>query len=495
MPRIEEVIKLYPKQEELYGAIGKYRYIYYGGARGGGKTHAACAVALRLAFRYPGVNIVIVRETVEEIKQYIVPTIEYIFPSEKWKRFYAYRERERKYVFANGSLIFLRPLANMTHVRKEQGIERNVYVIDEANNIPIEFIKPLDGSLRNSRLPSFKPCMIMTGNPGGISDSYFYTHFVDVDYTKWSPDELSGKNEYCFIPAKLEDNPSLNKDTSYRDALSRLPENLKRAWLEGRWDVFSGQFFEEWVDDIHTVKDFRIPGEWSKWRSIDVGRGTHPSVCLWFAQDPESKTVYCYREFIYYGGVSDFARGIVDLSVSETGEREEYAGTFADPNIFASNNIEYDLEQYFRHEGVIIERSSNNRKLGWQVVKGWLHWSRNEYGEIVLPKLRFFRSACSDTIFNLPRLKYSPSGGEDCDTRGNDDHADALRYFCVMVPYPDTAPAEVVQEDGLVLPESWSTTRPSEVHKMERFYFSDEENKFFFEEDDYIAKYVSTYRW
>lgn len=489
MPSVEQVITLYPKQEELYKAVGKYRYIYYGGARGGGKTHACCAVALRLALRHPGINIVIIRQTVEEIKQYIVATIEYILPSERWKRYYKYKEREKVYVFANGSRIFLRPLSNIRDAQKEQGIERNVYIIDEANNIPIDYILPLDGSLRNSRIRGFKPAMIMTGNPGGISDSYFYTHFVRPDYTKWTPEELKGRDEYKFIPAYLSDNPSLLSDNSYRAALERLPTNLKKAWLEGRWDVFSGQFFEEWNDDVHTVKDFPIPPTWKRWRSVDLGRGNHPSVCLWFAQNPDTKVVYCYRELIHYGSATDFARAIIASSFDTWGNEEHYLFTFADPNIFARNNMEYDMEQYFRAEGVILQPSSNDRKMGWKLVKEWLHWKKNEDGTITLPMLQFFRGACSETIFHLPRVRYSSHSGEDCDTRGMDDHADCLRYFCVMVEYPQVEQIPVQQETPLE--DLWRVTSTFYVEKVKDYYFSESENLLLNEDNDV---YVSPYR-
>jgi phage terminase large subunit len=495
MPRVEEVIPLYPKQEELYNAVGKYRYIYYGGARGGGKTYGCCAVAVRMALRYPGINIVIIRQTVEEIKQYIVPTITgVIFPQQKYSKYYRYKERDKLFQFSNSSLIFLRPLDNEADVRKEQGIERNLYIIDEANNIPIDYLIPLDGSLRNSRIVGYKPSMIMTGNPGGISDNYFWTHFVHVDYSKWTPEELEQKDEYFFVSAKLEDNPSLDRDGVYRRALMKLPENLRKAWLEGRWDVFSGQFFEEWNEEIHTVKDFPIPKDWPRWRSVDLGRGSHPSVCLWFAMDPDNKLFYCYREFIHYGSATDFARGIVQMSYNDWGEPEDYQMTYADPNIFARNNMDYDMEQYFRAEGVILEPSSNDRKLGWKVVKEWLHWEKLEDGKILLPRIRFFRGACPETIYALPRVRYAQGKGEDCDSRGVDDHADALRYFCIRVMGIEPEYRnEVSQQVHIYDDTMWKTTSAEEVSKVKFHYFSDEDNlKFKDEESDIL---VSPYSW
>lgn len=488
MPKLEDVIRLQPKQVQALEACKRYRYVYYGGARGGGKTHAACAIAFYTAIRYPGANIVIMRATIEELRQYIVPTMEYILPQNQWKSIYRFKDRDKKYVFTNGSLIFLRPLKNERDVRAEQGIERNVYILDEANNIDYQFIQRLDASLRNTRVAGLRPFMFMTGNPGGISDSYFLSHFVEPKYERWTEQELARKDEYKFIPAFVYDNEYIvTNDPEYIRTLEALPENLRRAWLEGRWDVFIGQFFEEWNEDVHVVKDFEIPPDWLRYRTIDLGRGSHPSVCYWIACDPRDHTYYVYRELCHIGAVDDFARAIVMLSVSHDGSPEVIARTFADPNIFARDNQFYDMEQYFRAEGIALERSSNDRILGWRVMKQWLHWE--QVGTTIhYPKLRFFRGACPEAIYHLPMLRYTGDGRDDCDTRAIDDHADALRYFCVMVPYPtrDT----IVSRESANVPVQQVTTSSKEVAEMAREYFADPDNLYFRDdEDDYVSPY------
>lgn len=485
MPRIEEIIHLEPKQQQALQAVGKYRYVYYGGARGGGKTHAACAIALHTAIRYPGANIVIMRETIEELRQYIVPTIEYILPSARWSKVYKFKERDKKYQFSNGSLIFLRPLKNIRDVYSEQGIERNAYILDEANNIPAEYIRRLDASLRNTRVQGLRPFMFMTGNPGGISDDYFLSHFVQPDYSRWTEEDLQQKHEYKFIQAYVYDNKYIVEgDPNYIRTLEALPSNLRAAWLEGRWDVFVGQFFEEWNEDVHTVKDFEIPRDWPRYRTIDLGRGSHASVCYWIAGDPDTGIHYVYRELVHKGSISDFARAIVLLS-----EGEVISRTFSDPNIFASNNQFYDMEQYFRAEGIILEKSSNDRTLGWRIMKQWLHWQLDG-DEIIPPKLRFFRGTCPEAIRFLPMLRYAGDAKDDCDTRAIDDHADALRYFCIMIPYPSTTTMLSREGAGQVRLKS-EIASFRDMAEAEKAYFSKKEN-LYFQDDDY-SEYISPY--
>ena len=50
-----------PKQAAFYRSTA--RYTAYGGARGGGKSHAVRVLAVREAFLYPGIRILIVRRT------------------------------------------------------------------------------------------------------------------------------------------------------------------------------------------------------------------------------------------------------------------------------------------------------------------------------------------------------------------------------------------------------------------------------------------------
>ncbi len=51
-------------------------------------------------------------------------------------------------------------------------------------------------------------------------------------------------SDYEFIPARIEDNPIYAGDTDYKRTLGSLPGDLKRAFLDGSWDVFAGQYFD-----------------------------------------------------------------------------------------------------------------------------------------------------------------------------------------------------------------------------------------------------------
>jgi len=56
----------------------------------------------------------------------------------------------------------------------------------------------------------------------------------------------------------IYDNPVLiARDPGYLKRLEALPEAKKQALLFGNWDIFEGQFFEEWLkrDYVNQIID------------------------------------------------------------------------------------------------------------------------------------------------------------------------------------------------------------------------------------------------
>lgn len=447
------------KQLELFNAMFKakdvgngkvnwvarreFSYIFYGGARGGGKTDVSIAISCFVALQYPGIQIAFIRETMPEMENNIIPRFLELFPEGE---LYEYNSKYR-IKFYNGSTIKFTSFDNPANARKEMGIERQLYIVDEAPNLDPEIIQKLKGSLRNSRIKDWEPIMLMTGNPGGKSDWWFQRYFIGesdgvrpfgkINYHEWEEAELIEKDKYKFIFADVEDNQILlANDPGYERKLLSLPLHLRMAWRYGVWGQFTGKFFEEWREDIHILEHgFRIPENWLKWRSVDLGKGSkaHPSVCGWFTQDPVSGRLFMYREFMHTGTTQEFAQGIATLSPPE----EEYMCTFADPNIFAGNNDTYDNSQYFEAEGIYLEKADNSRVIGWRNVKNWLHWAppgENGAGGKA-PMLQFF-PGCEGVKKCFGKLLYAQKGTvDDCDTKAFDDPADMVRYATSGLPY------------------------------------------------------------
>ena len=63
----------------------------------------------------------------------------------------------------------------------------------------------------------------------------------------------------------------MREDPEYVKRLEVLPESLRAAWLYGRWDVFSGQFFPEFDEAHHVCDPLPPPRDVAYYCAIDYG--------------------------------------------------------------------------------------------------------------------------------------------------------------------------------------------------------------------------------
>ena len=71
-------------------------------------------------------------------------------------------------------------------------------------------------------------------------------------------------------------------------SLGALPEKLRKAFLEGDWSVFAGQYFDVFEPWRHSVRAeaMRMQPWWPRWISVDWGFH-HPSAVYWHCAMPE----------------------------------------------------------------------------------------------------------------------------------------------------------------------------------------------------------------
>ena len=220
------------------------------------------------------------------------------------------------------------------------------------------------------------------------------------------------------MKALLNDHPHIN-DPAYVKSLESLPEEQRRAYIDGDWDLYEGQFFAEWRKEKHVVLPFEIPPSWTKFRSIDVSGRNGTTSCHWYALDHDGN-IWIYREH-YAGGMDSdqHADRICELS----GE-EGYPYTVIDSSAFDKAGFpETMVEIYERHGVYGFIKSSKSRMTGWDVVHQYLRWD-----DKTLPRLRVF-STCTNLIRTIPSLVYDSNNVQDLDSSGEDHAADDLRYF------------------------------------------------------------------
>ena len=418
-----------PRQVEFFTA--RERFIAYGGARGGGKSWAIRQKARLLALYYPGIRILILRRSFPELREnHILPMQSDLHGLATW------REGDKTFVFPNSSRIRFGYCANESDVEQYQGSEFDVIFMDEATHFTQYQFSALGACLRG--VNDFPKRMYLTCNPGGVGHMWVKRLFVDRNF---KPGE--DPNDYRFIPAKASDNKVLlQHDPGYLKMLDNLPDTLRQAWRDGRWDVFAGQFFPEFRADFHVVGSRALPSHWPRYRVFDYGLDM--LACLWCAVDPTGR-IWVYRELCQSGLiVSEAAAAIREHTLP--GELIRY--TVAPPDMWGTQkDTGRTMGELFIQNGVPLVTASNRRVQGWMAVKEFLKLRGDGS-----PGLMVF-DCCRRLIRDMGAVQHDEKNPSDVAKEPHEytHTVDALRYFCSWRA-ARAAEEEVREdwEDGLV---------------------------------------------
>ena len=418
-----------PKQEEFFSA--STRHIAFGGSRGGGKSWAMRRKFVLLALRYSNLKLLLLRRTLPELREnHVLPLMEELNGIAK------HNSEEKAFIFPNGSRLKLGYCEHESDVYQYQGQEYDVIGLEEATHFTegqMQFLTTCNRSTRKD----FKPRMYYTANPGNVGHSWFKRLFVDKVYHG-----AEKADNYAFIQARVYDNTVLMEaNPEYVHTLENLPENLRRAHLDGDWDVFAGQVFREWARDIHIVPAFEPPIEWYRYRAMDWGFAKPYSV-LYGAVDFDGR-IWLYRELYGWDGRpnvgSEEDPTQVATKVLRIDSGMELYG-LADPSIFARpQSGGKSVEELFRDNGVIWQRADNDRLAGKMQVHHRLRPQADKKPMLMV------MDCCEHLIRTLPTLVYDKHSLEDVDSSQEDHAYDALRYLLMARPIVPTAVAEIKQ--------------------------------------------------
>lgn len=258
---------------------------------------------------------------------------------------------------------------------------------------------------------------------GGVGHFWVKRLFVTRDF---HTNKGENPEDYFFIPATVDDNPHLLKESpDYIQALDLLPEDIRRAHRYGDWDALAGTFFPEVQRKTHVIPDFwKVPEEWVKYRCFDYGLDMF--ACLWIAVDFDGRA-YVYREVNQSGLITSEA---AQLMQDMTPPRERIAATIAPPDLWSrQKDSGKTMADIFMEHGVNIIRASNSRVQGWMALKEALKPMKSPEDR---PGLLFCES-CKNIFDNISMIQHSDKDPNDCSTEPHDiTHApDALRYYAV----------------------------------------------------------------
>lgn len=456
-----DLSRISDKQYKFLSATKKH--VGFGGARGGGKSWSVRTKAKILAANYGGIKILIVRRTFTELENNHIN-----FLLDELHGLAKYNTTKKVFTFPNGSTIKFGYCNNDKDLDQYQGAEFDIIFLDEATQLQEMWIKKITACLRG--VNNFPKRIYYTCNPGGASHGYFKRLFIDKSYEVGEDPE-----DYDFIQALVTDNKALmESQPDYIKQLEALPPKLKEAWLYGRWDIFEGQFFEDFrmTPDIQKCADAGITPEqalqqhrwthviepfdlnsgacrgWNIMRSYDFGYNKPFSLGYW-AVDYDG---VLYRIMEMYGCTQTPDEGVKwspDEQFRRIRELEQQhpwlkgrhiVDSVADPAIWDSSRGESIADTAAKY-GIYFSPGDNERIPGWMQVHYRLQFDENGYSRM------YVFNNCKAFIRTMPLMMYSETHPEDLNTKLEDHCPDEVRYMCMSRPI---APMMHVEEKVII---------------------------------------------
>src|SRR5271170_2176157 len=449
--RISDFYAAFPRQRQFHESVAKYRL--FGGAAGPGKTKALLWEAIGQALETPGSDTLLLRRTYPELESSLLLQFRRDVPSEFYK---SYNESRHLVTWRNGSTTRFGYCRNESDVYQYQGAEFLFIGLDELTHFTLKQWQFLS-SRNRCPVPGSVCSMAGATNPGNIGHAWVKALWVDHQAPAgFDRADLYNAADYQFIQARLEDNPIYANDADYRRTLSILPEHLRKAFLDGDWNVFAGQYFDIFDYGRHTARpeEIRLEAWWPRWISIDWGF-QHPSALYWHCAVPESVTrdswpvsrgknrqadsppdspdfhgsrntghgtrIVTYREFVQNG----LSPRMLAQGIAERSGRENISEVFLSPDAFAHRTAEASIAEQLGD--VLISNglprpapADDDRIGGWQFMYQMLEsnaWVITEN--------------CTKLIECMPTLVRDVARSEDIRKMDGDDPADSARYGLV----------------------------------------------------------------
>jgi hypothetical protein len=456
--------------------------VFFGGARGGGKSDGMLGDFASHADEFAEWAIgLVIRRELTQLKELI----------ERAKQIYVplgaiWNVQEKMFRFPNGARLTFAYIDNDDDADKYQGGSYSRVYVEEMGNFPSPVpIFKLMACIRSAN-PMVRCGFRATGNPGGpghlwIKQRYIMPAPLGLQIIKskfvnpFTKEEM--EIERVFIPSKVTDN-KYNNNSAYVSRLHMVGNaRLVEAWLLGNWDIIEGAFFEEWDERRHVIDQFIIPQHWTRFVSMDWG-SAKPFSLGWWAIVPDRFDIlpslmpsnfnprYAYKNNLprgalvryreWYGcqvdeaGVSQHNNTGLKLTIGQlaggiaTREAKEPMDENGRPRM-AYRVAGIDL---FKEEGgpslaermaadpyfQFWQRCDNARVARKGAIGGWDMVRNRLIGENGEPMIYFFPN-CVDGIRTLPALQHDKDNPEDVDSSGEDHAPDEIRYACMSRPY------------------------------------------------------------
>ena len=286
-----ELPKYMPTQSAFFHDWSN-RFQAYGGGLGNGKTSAIIGKAFYLSTLFPRNRGYIGRWDGKELIQTTMSEFFNAIPAtmfETHNKAMGYLKFKRQY---GGSEIYY---GDLKEARGLKNINLGWFIVDQAEELDEERWNLLVSRLRKQTVlygQNNKPLKRADGsailaptygiaafNPEGTA-SYLYRFF--------HPDSQEKKSGYQLYQATTFDGMAAGFTTQeyVDDMLKVFPEQARRRYLDGSWEVFEGRVFPQFMRESHVIPHMPLSPHWTYYASIDHGLSNPTSIGIW-AVTPE----------------------------------------------------------------------------------------------------------------------------------------------------------------------------------------------------------------
>jgi len=398
------------------------KMISTGGGKGSAKTHGVyCQVFADDCQRVPGLKVLILRkilkgaaEQFDDMRRKLLMNLRH-----EW------RAQRSELNFPNGSRVIVGNYKDERDIEKYMGIEYDVINLGEATQLPLSRLQGIRGCLRTSKT-HWRPRLYLDTNPGGVGHRW-YRGMIIVPWLEKR--ETSTRH----VQVTVDDNKFV--DSEYKSTLQSYTGWMRKAYLDGDWDIAAGQYFTTFRREVNVVEDFDDSRAVEWFAAFDYGFA-HYTVVLLGCRDGDGNIFVVDEHAERLWLPQRHAAAIkVMLARHKIGERklglDDLKRFVAGADVFSRQSDGTTIAAQYSKLGITLRCANTDRVNGWAEIL--THFGDVEAG--IRPTL-FIHKRCGRLIETLPTLQHDPQKPEDvlkvdCDEDGigGDDAADVLRYM------------------------------------------------------------------
>jgi hypothetical protein len=433
---LKELMNFFEKQEYALHMANKYKYLLYGGSAGPGKSYWLRWYPIYKLMRWhaetgqKGIVAGLFCEDYPSLKDRHIGKIESTIP--RWlgevKDTKTYGLGFHLRAEYGGGVLALR---NLDDPSKYLSSEFALVAVDELTRNQKEVFDMLRLRLRWTGIND--PKFISATNPGGIGHGWVKKLWMDKQFDE---NEIEA-NQFFYVKALPDDNPHLPK--TYFAQLESLPEKLRKAYRDGDWNVFAGQYFTEFNPKYHVTTPIELPKSFVRFISIDYGYSANVenkgySAVYWHAFDKNYGKLYTYRELCVHEHTGEM---LAEAIVRDTPVNEVINWIISDNNIAntgreGGKSVLGQMTEVFEKQKFDVPihlavKGPNSRVNGWNLMRAYMRVTQDEDGTME-SRWQIFNN-CKKLIETIPLQVYAEHGNmQDLDTDGPDDCVDSIRY-------------------------------------------------------------------